>query len=64
MSLYEDMPMIQGGGGYYCFKDVRLHFGVDCIFVEKVKIQFLKYKTLFLIINFFSITNGNLIHVP
>lgn len=42
MSLYEDMPMIQGGG-YYCFKDVRLHFGVDCIFVEKVKIQSTKH---------------------
>lgn len=59
MSLYEDMPMIQGGGGYYCFKDVRLHFGVDCIFVEKVKVQ-----NIILNNQFFSITNGNLIHVP
>lgn len=29
------MPMIWEGGGYYCYRDVRLHFGFDCIFVEK-----------------------------
>lgn len=61
MSLYEDMPMIQGGGGIIVSKMLDYILELT-VYLSKRS----KYKVQNIILNnqFFSITNGNLIHVP